>query len=88
MNFTSDIKKEIISRGSGRRKRGEAERKAALSAFVRTSGFIGVRNGAPSFFIVSETENVAEFFMSSFFGDVWGRAFGYERDHGQNERSG
>jgi len=66
MNFTSDIKKEIISRGSGRRKRGEAERKAALSAFVRTSGFIGIRNGTPSFFIVSETENVAEFFMSSF----------------------
>ena len=66
MNFTSDIKKEIISRGSGRSKRGEAERKAALSAFVRTSGFLGVNDGAPSFFIVSETENVAEFFMSSF----------------------
>ena len=66
MNFTSDIKKEIISRGSGRRRRGLAERKAALSAFVRTSGFIGMHDGMPSFFIVSETENVAEFFMTSF----------------------
>ena len=66
MSFTSDIKKEIISRGIGRGKDGAAEKRAALSAFVRTSGFLGEKDGSPNFFIVSETENVAEFFMSAF----------------------
>ena len=66
MSFTSDIKKEIISRGIGRGKEGAAEKKAALSAFVRTSGFLGEKDGSPNFFIVSETENVAEFFMAAF----------------------
>lgn len=66
MSFTSDIKKEIISRGIGRGKGGAAEKKAALSAFVRTSGFLGEKDGSPNFFIVSETENVAEFFMAAF----------------------
>ncbi len=66
MNFTSDIKKEIISRGIGRGEGGAAEKKAALSAFVRTSGFLGEKDGSPNFFIVSETENVAEFFMTTF----------------------
>ncbi|MBR4942644.1 MAG: DNA-binding protein WhiA [Clostridia bacterium] len=66
MSFTSDLKKEIINRGIGKGKEGEAERKAALSAFVRTSGFLGENKGVPSFFIVSETENVAEFFMDAF----------------------
>lgn len=61
MSFTTDLKKEIISRGFG-----EGEKKAALSAFVRTSGFLGEVNGSPSFFIVSETENVAELFMATF----------------------
>ncbi len=62
MSFTSDIKKEIIHRGL----HTDEERIAALSAFVRTSGFVGEKDGAPSFFIVSETENVAEFFMAAF----------------------
>ncbi len=66
MNFTSDIKKEIISRGFSRGKGGGVEKKAALSAFIRTSGFLGERDGSPNFFIVSETENVAEFFMATF----------------------
>lgn len=67
MNFTSDIKKEIIARGRVPGRRGEGERKAAISAFLRTSGDIGLREGAPVFYFVSETENVAEFFMSLFF---------------------
>jgi DNA-binding protein WhiA len=66
MNFTSDIKKEIISRGSVPGRRGEGERKAAISAFLRTSGDVGLRDGIPTFYFVSETENVAEFFMSLF----------------------
>lgn len=65
MNFTSDIKKEIINRGVGTL--GTAtEKKAAISAFVRTSGAVGIYDGMPTFFIVSETEKVAEFFMSAF----------------------
>ncbi len=66
MNFTSDIKKEIINHGIGRGQGGTAEKRAALSAFVRTSGILGEKDGSPNFFIVSETENVAEFFMSAF----------------------
>lgn len=62
MSFTSDVKREIIHRGI----RTAAEKKAALSAFVRTSGFVGRKDGKPSFFIVSETENVTEFFMTAF----------------------
>ena len=64
MNFTLDVKKEIISKGI----HGENERLAALSAFIRTSGIVGVRDGKPAFFIVSETEKVAEFFTSVFEG--------------------
>lgn len=63
MSFTSDLKKEIIHRGVGKNR---TCRKAAISAFVRTSGFVGRKDGKPSFFIVSETENVAEFFMATF----------------------
>lgn len=66
MNFTSDIKKEIIARGLG--KKGElALNRAGLSAFLRTSGELGFLGGTPNFFLVSETENVAEFFMRVFF---------------------
>ncbi len=73
MNFTSDVKKEIISRRikSAKLKNGDDIAKAALSAFVRTSGIIGGDETAPSFFIVSETENVTEFFTSLFY-DVFG----------------
>jgi DNA-binding protein WhiA len=71
MNFTSDIKKEIISQNiKSQRKKSSKEidlmKKAALSAFVRTSGELGVKDGIPTFFIVSETENVAEYFISLF----------------------
>ena len=65
MNFTSDIKKEIISRRS-RRGQSAEERKASICAFVRTSGTLGVRDGKPTFFLVSETENVAEYYMTAF----------------------
>lgn len=67
MSFTSDVKKEIISRSDYDKKQG----KAALSAFVRTCGNIGVINGEPNFFIVSETENVAEYFMQ-LFSEIFG----------------
>lgn len=66
MNFTSDVKKEIIARGIS----GGAAKKAALSAFVHTSGQLFFREGKPVFSIVTETENVAEFFM-----DLFGSAF-------------
>ena len=69
MSFTSDIKKEIINRGLY----GEAQGKAALSAFIHTSGNVGFTNGEPNFFIVSETENVAEFFMQ-----VFSETFGFD----------
>lgn len=76
MNFTSDVKREIIAR----KITGRAEQLAALSAFLRTSGALGVREGKRTFFIVSETENVAEFFARVFenvFGEelVVSRAF-------------
>ncbi len=61
MSFTSDIKKEIISQGIE-----EGCRAAAISAFLHTSGDVGFNDGAPAFYFVSETENVAEFFMSAF----------------------
>lgn len=67
MSFTSDIKKEIISDGLS--KEG---RKSAISAFLRTSGDVGLREGTPLFYFVSETENVAEFFMSAFY-EAFGR---------------
>lgn len=66
MNFTSDIKKEIISHGIGGGADGLAEKKAGISAFIRTSGALGVKDGTPTFFIVSETEPVAEFFTTAF----------------------
>ncbi len=68
MSFTTDVKKELISRGGGLTGK---QKKAALSAFIKTSGIVGVKDGAPSFFIVSETENVAEFFTNAFF-EVFG----------------
>ncbi len=40
--------------------------KSSISAFLRTSGDVGLSGGSPLFYFVSETENVAEFFMSAF----------------------
>ena len=74
MNFTLDVKKEIITRALVLKRSKEEEiaaKKAALSAFIRTSGELGIVDNQPTFFIVSETEKVAEFFMSLFF-DVFG----------------
>lgn len=62
MNFTSDVKKELIARGIS----GRAAERAALSAFVRTSGQLFLQDGKPVFSIVTETENVAEFFTGLF----------------------
>ncbi len=62
MNFTSDIKKEIIAKGI-KKEVGTS----AISAFLRTSGDVGLNAGIPVFYFVSETENVAEFFMAAFF---------------------
>ena len=73
MNFTSDVKKEIISRGIGLKRDGLAEKKAGLSAFVRTCGTMGIKDGVPTFFLVSETENVTEFFINLFL-----ETFGFE----------
>lgn len=64
MSFTTDVKKEIINKGMS--SDGRLEKLAALSAFIRTSGAVGVKDGNPTFFIVSETEYVTEFFMSAF----------------------
>lgn len=74
MNFTSDVKKEIISRSLAKKRSVEeakAAKKAALSAFIRTSGELGFMDGLPNFFITTETERVAEFFTTLFF-DVFG----------------
>lgn len=62
-NFTSDIKKEILSCGI----LGEHEKRAALSAFFRTSGelhynFFAKKYG---FEFTTETEEVAEFFFGA-----------------------
>lgn len=66
MNFTSEIKKELVSRAFSGREQADGKR-AALSAFVRTSGTLGIVDDAPTFFLVSETEIVAELFMRLFF---------------------
>lgn len=66
MNFTSEIKKELIQRSE--RWAGNC-RRASLSAFIRTSGTVGVYEGTPSFFLVSETEMVAEFYTRQFFDE-------------------
>ncbi|MBQ9728868.1 MAG: DNA-binding protein WhiA [Clostridia bacterium] len=67
MSFTSDVKKEIIALGLGGQGKGTvAANKAGLSAFVQTSGEVGFKDGKPTFFLVSETENVAEFFTATF----------------------
>ena len=61
MSFTTEIKKEIIARCRAE-KTNEKTALPSLSAFVRTSGEIGVVAGVPSFFLVSETEMVAEYY--------------------------
>jgi DNA-binding protein WhiA len=70
MNFTSDIKKEIIGKRfafEGDESERVAAKKAALAAFLRTSGMVGFTDGQPTFFIVSESEKISEFFASLFY---------------------
>lgn len=70
MNFTSDIKKELLSKCfsfTGEEAERIAAKKAALSAFLRTSGEIGFLEGKPTFFIVSESERISEFFTALFY---------------------
>lgn len=67
MSFTSDIKKEIIARAKEEKNGDSGAICAAFSAFVRTSGTLGVSGGTPTFFLVSETESVAEYFMGLFY---------------------
>lgn len=70
MSFTTDVKKEIVNRGiTG----GGAAKTAAFSAFVRTSGVLGFKDREPTFFLVSETENVANLFV-----DIFAEVFGAE----------
>lgn len=67
MSFTTDIKKEIVIKSATEFRNADTwVKKSSLSAFVRTSGALGVKDGAPTFFLVSETETVAEFFMQLF----------------------
>jgi len=65
MNFTAEIKKELLSKK--REKLTGDSAKAALSAFVRTSGTVGFTENKPAFYLVSETEKVAEYFNALFF---------------------
>lgn len=70
MSFTTDIKKEIVNR-RGVFSADKGAQKACFSAFVRTSGAIGVKEGVLTFFLVSETEYVAEYF-TRLFSEIFG----------------
>lgn len=63
MNFTLEIKKELIHSGFWKDKQAKL---AGLSAFIRTCGEMGIQQDTPTFFIVSQTERVAEFVMETF----------------------
>lgn len=63
MNFTSDVKKELMKLPCGKK-----ESRAALSAYFSACGvFAESGTGEPEFFLVSETERVAEFFTGLFY---------------------
>lgn len=63
MNFTSDVKKELMKLPCGK-----DESRAALSAYFSACGvFAESGTGDPEFFLVSETERVAEFFTGLFY---------------------
>ncbi|MGN1062121.1 MAG: DNA-binding protein WhiA, partial [Candidatus Scatosoma sp.] len=87
MNFTSDVKKELM-----KIPRDEAEAKAALSAYFSVCGVFAEEtetarkgadadgaaeesNGKPKFFLVSETERVAEYFTELFYNVFCERHF-------------
>lgn len=62
MNFTSDVKKEMIAHGLT----DSEEMLSEMSAFIHASGTFGIKDGRPTFFLVSETENVVEYFTAQF----------------------
>ena len=63
MNFTSDVKIELMKLPCGKE-----ESRAALSAYFSACGvFAESGTGEPEFFLVSETERVAEFFTGLFY---------------------
>lgn len=63
MNFTSDVKKELMKLPCGKE-----ESRAALSAYFSACGvFAESGTDEPEFFLVSETERVAEFFTGLFY---------------------
>lgn len=73
MNFTTEIKKEIISQIQKSKRKSSKRRSddrnlclALISAYLRASAEFGIKDGVPTFFIVTETESVAEFFISTF----------------------
>ena len=59
MNFTYEIKKEIIKNGF----ENTCCKTAALSAFLRVTGSVITRGSNVGFELVSESENVAEYFI-------------------------
>lgn len=61
-NFTGEIKKEILKAGVG----NACCKTAALSAFLRTTGSVIRRGPLVGFEFVTESENVAEFFIGLF----------------------
>ena len=73
MNFTSEIKREIIAQIQKQKRKLDKKgtdlkmrKTALLSAYVRAGAELGIKDGIPTFFIVTETESVAEFFISAF----------------------
>lgn len=89
MNFTSDVKKELMKKPCD-----GAEAKAALSAYFSVCGVFAEevetaqsgasadgaadRKGEPMFFLVSETERVAEYFTELFY-NVFGERLSVSR---------
>lgn len=65
MSFTTDVKKEIVNQRHVFSVDKNAM-KACFSAFLRTSGAFGWKENQPTFFLVSETEYVAEYFTRLF----------------------
>ncbi len=59
LNFTEEIKNEIISSGAA-----DDGARAILSAFIRTSGTVISRNGLFGFELITENEGTAEFFLN------------------------
>lgn len=66
MNFTLDVKKEIMHKGLALTDDVAGENVAGISAYLKTSGNVGIKDGVPAYYFVSETEKVAEFFMQIF----------------------